>query len=318
MRVFRTIEDARGRFEPSAVMIGNFDGLHAGHRELVQRTLALSARLGVKPSALTFDPHPATVVAPERAPQLLTSPDERAALMGDAGLEQILILPFTVEVSRLTPLEFARDILRGALGARGVVVGGTFHFGAKQSGKVETLRQLGAQLGFEVDVVPVIRVRGVLVSSSDIRRLIVAGNVARAARLLGRWFRIEGPVVKGEGRGSKVTVPTLNLAADFHVLPADGVYITTTTPGGPSITNIGWRPTFGGTSRTIETFLLSSGTGFSLSSQPARIALDFHRRIRDERKFANAEELRAQILRDIERARTWHRRFTAATAGQRR
>jgi len=306
MRVFRSVEEARGWFEPSAVMIGNFDGLHAAHMQLVGRTLALAAKLGVKPSALTFHPHPATIVAPERAPHLLTSPDERAELMAAARLEQVLILPFTLEVSHLTPAEFASGILKDALGARGVVVGDNFHFGVHQSGKVETLRQLGAQLGFEVDVVAGLRVRGVFVSSGEIRRLVTAGNVAKAARLLGRWFRLAGPVVKGAGRGAKQTVPTLNMAANFDVLPADGVYITTTTPGGESITNIGVRPTFGGTERVIETYLLGS------SGSPERIAVDFHRRVREERKFASAEELRAQILRDVERAREWHRRYRSA------
>lgn len=303
MKLYRSLDEARGRFQPSAVTIGNFDGLHAGHRRLIERTLALASRLKVKPSALTFHPHPATVVAPERAPRLLMTPEERAAGMAALGIEQVLIQPFTREFSHLSPVEFARGVLCEALGARGVVVGDNFRFGSGQAGHTDTLQHLGAECGFVVDVVAGVRRRGLIISSSEIRRLILRGEVSRAARLLERWFRVEGPVVRGEGRGSRETVPTLNLADTFDVLPADGVYITTTTPGGASITNVGMRPTFQGAHRTIETFLLDP-----LQETPARIAVEFHRRLRAERPFANAEALRAQILRDVARARVWHAR----------
>jgi riboflavin kinase/FMN adenylyltransferase len=183
-------------------------------------------------------------------------------------------------------------------------VGDNFHFGLNQAGHVDTLQELGAELGFEVDVVSGVMRRGMFISSSAIRKLVKGGEVARVARLLERWFRLEGPVVSGEGRGSRETVPTLNLADTFDVLPADGVYVTTTTPGGESITNVGMRPTFHGVHRTIETFLLEP-----LRETPARIAVDFHHRLRDERPFKNAGELKEQILRDIARARAWHRRF---------
>jgi len=315
MRLFRSLEAARGRFAPSAVSIGNFDGVHAGHRQLLDRVKVMAAELGVKPSAVTFHPHPTTVVAPARAPKLLTTPEERAALMASQGIEQVLILPFDRSVATLTPVAFAEHVLRETLGARAVVVGDNFRFGHRQSGNTETLRELGQQFGFEVDVVlPVLR-RGLMVSSSEIRRLISEGEVSKAMRLLERPYALSGPVVKGEGRGSKQTVPTLNLATSAEVLPADGVYITRTRGlredrWHDSITNIGFRPTFDGQHRTIETFLLEPLSG----EPPAAITVEFLRRVRPERKFESAEDLKAQILRDVGRAKAYHRRTARAAA----
>jgi len=315
MKLFRSLEEARGRFAPSAVTIGNFDGVHAGHRQLLDRVKAIAAELGVKPSALTFHPHPATIVAPARAPRLLTTPDERATLMAAQGIEQVLILPFDRSVATLSPVAFAEHVLRETLGARGVVVGDNFRFGHRQSGNTETLCELGMQFGFEVDVVlPVVR-RGLMVSSSEIRRLIGEGSVAKAMRLLERPYSLSGPVVKGEGRGARETVPTLNLATAAEVLPADGVYITRTREMGggrswASITNIGFRPTFDGQHRTTETFLLEALAG----ETPTAIAVEFLRRVRGEKKFESADELKAQILRDVDRARAYHRRAARPAA----
>lgn len=315
MRLFRSLEEARGQFAPCAVTIGNFDGVHAGHRRLLDRVKTMAAELGVKPSAVTFHPHPTTVVAPARAPKLLTTPDERAVLMAAQGIEQVLILPFDRSVAILSPVAFAEHVLRETLGARGVVVGENFRFGHRQSGNTETLRELGMQFGFDVDVVlPVVR-RGLLVSSSQIRRLLAEGSVAKAMRLLERPYALSGPVIAGEGRGSKQTVPTLNLETAAEILPADGVYITRTrslkdSRVWTSITNIGFRPTFDGEHRTIETFLLEAFAG----EPPARIAVEFLRRVRPERKFETAEALKAQILRDVGRARAYHRRAARPAA----
>jgi riboflavin kinase/FMN adenylyltransferase len=329
MRIFSSLEEARTSFGPSAVTIGNFDGVHAAHHELMRTVVRLARECGARPSALTFSPHPTEVVAPERAPLLLSSPAERCALMEGDGIEQVLILPFDAHLSSLDPEAFFREVLVDDLGARAVVVGDNFLFGNRQSGDVGTLLALGEKLGVRVGIVPAIRRRGVLVSSSEIRRLLSIGDVSRAGRLLGRPFAVSGAVVAGEGRGRKETVPTLNLeipSLDLEraAVPANGVYITRTfeeedspvcpqrdRQDGPrlrswrSVTNVGYRPTFGGRHLTIETFLLDPLEGGS----PERIRVEFLRRLRDERTFPNAEQLRAQILRDVSRAQTFFRRI---------
>jgi riboflavin kinase / FMN adenylyltransferase len=297
------------RFGPSALTIGNFDGVHAGHREILRRVVELARERGWKPSVLTFDPHPARVVAPERAPRLLTTPEERARLMREAGIEQVLILPFTRELAGFSPERFVREIVVERLEARAVLVGDNFRFGHQHSGDTRLLEELGRRDGFLVEAVPAIRMRGRVVSSSEVRRLIEAGNVALAARLLARPYALAGEVVAGQGIGSKQTVPTLNLAPAAGVQPACGVYITRTTDPEAgrrwnSVTNIGTRPTFDGESVTVETFLLDPLTGAS----PRGIRVEFLRRLREERRFDDAAALKRQILRDVGRAQTYFRR----------
>jgi riboflavin kinase/FMN adenylyltransferase len=322
LSVFRSLEEAAGGFPPCSVTIGNFDGVHIGHRELMRRTVAHARQLGVKPSVITFHPHPATIVHPERTPRLLTTPDERCLLMAAEGIEQVLILPFTYELSQIEPAAFFERILCGSLGARAITVGANFRFGHGQSGEAHQLSELAASSGVVLDVVPLLRCRGVAVSSSEIRRLLAAGDVGRAGRLLERPYWLIGDVVPGAGRGSRETVPTLNLETgslddSLRALPRDGVYITRTTCTATgrqweSITNSGHRPTFEGRHLTIETFLLSPFDG----DAPATIRLEFLRRVRDERRFENAEALRAQILRDVSRATSFFRRLRGALGRQ--
>lgn len=313
VRVFRGLEEARGKFGPAALTIGNFDGVHVGHARILRRVREVARERGWKPSALTFDPHPTRVVAPERAPRLMTTPEQRCRLMGEEGIAQALIQPFTPELSRLSPEAFARGILVEALDARCILVGANFRFGHRHAGDTNLLKELGARLGFEVEVIPAATFRGVAVSSSEIRRRIEAGDVARAGRMLGRPYVLEGAVVRGHGIGSRETVPTLNLSTPAEVLPAVGVYVTRTHgPDGaawPSVTNIGYRPTFDGHELTIETFLLGPLEG----AAPARIRVEFLRRLRDERKFGSPEELKAQILRDVRRAQAYFRRIPCHT-----
>jgi riboflavin kinase/FMN adenylyltransferase len=257
-----------------------------------------------------FDPHPACVVAPERAPRLLTSLEERCSLIQEERIEQILILPFTTELARLTPEEFATRFLRDGLGARVVIVGENFRFGCKQAGDTQTLRELGARLGYGVRLLETVRWRGRRVSSGEVRRLVTEGDVATAGRLLERAYAISGEIVTGHGIGSKQTVPTLNLRTAAQVIPARGVYVTRTyeldgARQWNSITNIGVRPTFGDDDAvSIETFLLDALEG----ATPGRIRLEFLRRVRDERKFESPEALKEQILRDVGRAKAYFRR----------
>ena len=302
-------------FRPCALTIGNFDGVHLAHRRLLRTTLEASASAGLRPAVLMFDPHPSCVVAPERAPRLLTSLEERCELIQREGIEDILIQPFTADLAKLTPEEFATQFLRNGLGAKCVIVGENFRFGCKQAGDTDTLRELGSRLGFEVRLLETVQWRGRRVSSGEIRRLVASGDVGIAGRLLERPYAISGEIVRGQGIGAKQTVPTLNLRTEAQVIPASGVYITRTsefdsTRQWNSITNIGYRPTFGNNDElTIETFLLDPLDG----ATPERIRLEFLRRLRDERKFESPEALKAQILHDVGHAKAYFRRLKRQT-----
>ena len=176
-RIYRALEELDHDFGPSAVTVGNFDGVHGGHRRILRRVAALAGERGWKPSVLTFDPHPVRIVAPDRAPRLLTTPEERALAMREEGIQQVLILPFTRELSQFSPEQFVRDILVARLDARAVLVGGNFRFGHEHAGDTRLLEELGRRYGFLVEGIPAIRIRGSVVSSSEVRRLIQEGNV---------------------------------------------------------------------------------------------------------------------------------------------
>ena len=313
MRIYRSLDEVPADFGPCALTIGNFDGIHFGHRRILRQVVALAAARGWKSAVLTFDPHPTRVVAPDRTPVLLTAPLHRAELMSQEGIEEVLILPFTAELARLSPEDFVRQLLVERLGVRAVLVGHNFCFGYRQSGNVRLLGELGARLGFETDMVPAVDWRGRAVSSSGIRGLLNAGRVSLAARLLQRPYGLDGAVVEGRGVGSKQTVPTLNMVPDAGLVPATGVYLTRAIDlaGGRqwnAITNIGYRPTFGSSDQlSIETFLLDPFDGV----RPDRIRLEFLWRVRDERKFDSPAALKEQILRDVRVAERYFRRTRA-------
>jgi riboflavin kinase/FMN adenylyltransferase len=313
MRVARTLNEA-AQFGPTAVAIGNFDGVHIAHRELLATVMRAAREHSLAPSVLTFDPHPATIVAPQRTPRLLSTLVERCNLLAREGVENVLILPFTIAVSRWTPMDFAERVLSRAFHAKAVIVGENFRFGHQQAGNTRVLAELGTHFGFETHVVSAVTLRGRSVSSSEIRKAIEAGKAGLAGRMLGRPFSLTGDVVAGQGIGSKQTVPTLNLRTPAQVIPKTGVYVTRTMDADnesqrwDSITNVGYRPTFEGSDGknqlTIETFLLSP----FVPPAPQRIRVEFLYRLRDERKFESAEALKAQILRDVSRANTYFRR----------
>jgi riboflavin kinase / FMN adenylyltransferase len=298
----------------SVLTIGKFDGVHAGHAYLLGQVVAVAKERGLRPAAMTFDPHPACVVAPSRAPKPLMSLQERVTRIRELGIEQVFVLKFTPEIAKLTPEEFVSRYLRDELQARVVMVGGNFRFGNNQAGDPAVLAELGQRYGFETRIVEAVKLRGLIVSTSEIRRRIGAGEVSLAGRLLGRPHAIEGEIVAGHGIGAKQTVPTLNLQTSAEILPRDGVYITRTLDLDDrrhwnSITNIGMRPTFheqarDGHARTIETFLLDPLT----EANPTHMRLEFLRHVREERKFESPEALKAQILRDVGRTRTYFRR----------
>ena len=301
----------------TVLTIGKFDGVHTGHSYLLKQVVAVAKERGLKPAAMTFDPHPACVVAPDKAPLPLMPLEERCARIRELGIQQVYVLHFTQEIARLTPEEFVSRYVRDLMHARVVMVGNNFRFGNKQAGDPEVLSALGEKYGFETRLVPAVKLRGLMVSTSEIRQRIGTGEISLANRLLGRPYGIEGEVVHGHGVGSKQTVPTLNLRTTAEVVPADGVYITRTRDLDSarqwnSITNIGMRPTFDGHERTIETYLLDPLNGAS----PVRIRLGFLRRVRWERKFDSPEALKAQILRDVARAATYFRRVALWVRGE--
>jgi riboflavin kinase / FMN adenylyltransferase len=310
MRVYRSLAELPEDFGPSAVTIGNFDGVHLGHQAILRRLRGLANVNGWKSSALSFDPHPTKIVAPQRTPKLMSTLEQRARWMGEAGVDQVLILPFDMATAQLTPEEFAEDLLARRMGARAVLVGENFRFGCRQAGDVTTLRKLGERLGFAVESVPAVRFRGQVVSSSSIRSLILSGRIALANRLLGRPYALEGRVVAGRGVGSRQTVPTLNLETDAEVIPARGVYATRAN-GIDAVTNLGYRPTFGVSEQlSIETFLLGLDTQDPRTSA-TQLTVEFLARLREERKFDSPEALKGRILFDARAAGRYFRRSKA-------
>jgi riboflavin kinase/FMN adenylyltransferase len=316
MRVFHSPDAVPADFGPSAVTIGNFDGLHIGHREIMRRVVSMARERGLTPTVLTFDPHPARILAPDRAPKLIATIGQRLRRFEAEGIEAVLLLPFSLEFAKLTPEEFAEQILAKNLKARVVLVGDDFRFGHKQAGNVETLRTLGSRFGFELSPVSAITGRAGRISSTAIRNLVMEGRVSRACRLMGTPFALEGEVVGGRGVGSRLTVPTLNLAPENELLPKNGVYATRTRDEASgcqwrSITNVGYRPTFNGDSLSFETYLLDPAPAVS----PARIEVSFLAFVREERKFETPALLKAQILRDVNAVNGFHRRIARVRMG---
>jgi len=284
----------------SVLAIGNFDGIHLGHQAILRSAVARAQTLGAVSTALTFDPSPRKVLRPDSAPLRLSTNAQRMDWFNSLGLEAAVILPFTLELARLSPEEFVEQILVRDLHIKTVLVGEDFHFGHKQAGNVKLLKDLGTKNDFDVVIVPPVQYRGEIVSSTIIRREVAEGDVSHAGRLLGRPFALTGEVVGGTGTGRKFTFPTLNLVAEQELLPARGVYITRTFFAGDtcsrrSVTNIGVRPTFNGSALSVETHLLD----FQGTSTPNRIEVRFWNRLREEKKFTGPAELRTQIARDI-------------------
>jgi riboflavin kinase/FMN adenylyltransferase len=308
------MDAAQGRFGPCAVTIGNFDGVHRGHQALLKTTCDYASQHQLHPAVLTFHPHPAVFVAPHRVPELICSLEDRIRLLTEAGAQRILVLPFNEHLAQFSPQEFVSQIIVKGLHARAVIVGENFRFGHRQTGTTKTLEELGAAHEFAAHFLPSVSYRGRVVSSSTIRKCIDAGNVSLAGRLLGRCFFLQGDIVKGHGIGSQQTVPTLNLAPPKGQIIPRGVYITETSEPStgrlwPSITNAGTRPTFDGNELTVETFLLEPLDG----PTPTHIQVRFRRFIRHEQYFADAAALKAQILRDVGRAKAFWRRFVPET-----
>ena len=288
---------------PSVATVGNFDGVHRGHQTLLRRAVHAAADAGMRAVAVTFEPHPAAVLDPAAVPLRLQSLQERVEMLAAAGVDLVLVLPFTREVAELEPAEFVGRVLVDRLRAVRVVVGVNFRFGRRAAGDVAVLASLGADHGFVAEAVTLTEQDGVAISSTSIREHLAGGDVGWARRALGRPYALTGTVIAGEGRGRTIGVPTANLAVgEDRVLPADGVYAGHARVEGidhPAVTNVGLRPTFGAGGRTVECHLLDGD--HDLYARDLRIT--FEHRLRGERRFDGVDQLVDQIRRDVDQAK---------------
>lgn len=308
MHIFRHLEEVPQDFGWTIVSVGNFDGVHRAHQLVLRRIVERGRELKAKSVAVTFDPHPVSILRPDAAPKLITPADRKLELLAQSGVESALIIPFTEDFSRLTASEFASHVLRDRLHAREVHEGANFRFGNRAQGNVQQLQELGRELGFAVQIYPEMRLRGDLVSSSRIRELIASGSVSRARALLGRVFSIRAHPSRGRGYGRRYTVPTINLSEYSGLVPANGVYVTRTRiekEAFDSVTNVGVRPTFENASFAIESHLLDFRP-LDVSDN-SDVEICFLRRLREERKFPSPEALRKQIAQDVARSQRYFR-----------
>ena len=315
MQVFHKIDEIPTGFGPTVVSVGNFDGVHRAHARVLSEIVVRARERGAKSVAVSFEPHPMRILRPDSGLKLLTPAPEKVRLLEKTGIDAVLLLPFTRDLSLMGPKDFVRQILRDRLRTTEIHEGYNFHFGHKAAGNVELLKQLGREFGFEVIVYTEMSLRGESVSSTRIRELLQQGNVRRARTLLGRSFAIRSNPGRGRGYGAKYTVPTINLSRYEELVPRDGVYITRTRVGlecFDSVSNVGNRPTFGSDSYAIETHLLNFHP-LELTAD-TEVELSFLARIRDEIKFDSVEALREQIGKDIKKA-TRYFRLVELTSG---
>jgi riboflavin kinase/FMN adenylyltransferase len=312
MQTFHKLDDIFRDFGPSLVSVGNFDGVHRAHRHVLDEIVRRAKAANAQSAVVTFEPHPARILRPDRNLKLLTPLPEKLRLLEAAGIDAVLLLPFSRDLSLMTPHQFAHEILKKRLHAREIHEGYNFHFGHKAAGNIESLRALGREMGFEVHDYPEMRLRGEHVSSSHIRKLLAEGRVSRARHLLARPFSILSTAGRGRSYGSKYTVPTINLAHYEELVPKHGVYITRIRIGSgtnheyfDSVTNIGNRPTFGSDSFAIESHLLNFHP-IELTAE-TEVELHFLNRLRDEIKFPSIEALKEQIARDVAKANRYFR-----------
>jgi riboflavin kinase / FMN adenylyltransferase len=311
--IFRSLAEIPAGFGPSVAAIGNFDGVHLGHREILSAAVAEARALGARAVAITFDPHPDQFLRPGQAPRLLTPIAERVRLLALTGIDAVLVLPFDAALASLPAREFVRQVLVEALGVRGLHEGGNFRFGRRAEAGVTELSEFGAEFGFSVHVHEAVHVHRLEVSSSAVRELVAVGDMRRARWLLGRPFAVCSTPARGRGIGTRLLVPTVNLAAYEGQLPAFGVYVTRLTVVGrcfQAVTNVGNRPTFQGAGFGVETHILDFEP-VDLD-EATTVELEFLFRLRPEMEWPSPEALKAQIFKDVARAQRY---FRLATGG---
>ncbi|MCK5376957.1 MAG: bifunctional riboflavin kinase/FAD synthetase [Acidobacteria bacterium] len=302
------LRDPIGNDDPpqgSVISIGNFDGVHIGHQAVLRHVVERADALGTSALAMTFDPHPVKLLRPSEAPRLLTTLEQRLALIALTGIGSTLVLPFTHRVARMTASDFVRGVLVERLAVREIYIGANFRFGADRSGEVELLKSMGEELGFRAAAAPIVTMKGAVVSSSRVRAAVAAGRMEEAGELLGRAVFIDGCVLEGKRLGRTLGFPTLNIEVENELEPSHGVYITVVHIPSfgrsfPAVTNIGVRPTvYQNSLTTVESHLLD----FTADVYRERVRIFFLRKLREEHTFPSTLELIAQIRRDVEEAR---------------
>ena len=313
MAIYRSIEEIPVGFGPSVATIGNFDGVHLGHQEILSSVAEEARVLGARSLAITFNPHPEQFLRPAHAPRLITPLAERLRLLSLTGIDAALVLPFDAALARLTARDFAVSVLAGKLGVRSMHEGNNFRFGRGAVAGVRELSEFGVELGFAVHVHEAVTVHGLDVSSSAVRTLVAAGDVRQARWMLSRPFTVLSTPASGRGIGTRLLVPTVNLAPYDGLLPAFSVYVTRLKIGGRSfqaVTNVGNRPTFGEASFAVESHILNFEPVDLNEETP--LELEFLMRLRGEIAWPSPEALKAQILKDVARAKRYFRRITAS------
>ncbi|WP_419805842.1 bifunctional riboflavin kinase/FMN adenylyltransferase [Terriglobus sp.] len=308
--VFRSVDAVPSGFGPSVVTVGNFDGVHCGHRRVIAEVVARARALHARAVLVTLDPHPALLLRPDKAPKLITPTPEKLPLLRKTGLDAVLVIPFTVDLARTSAREFAATVLRDRLHAVEVYEGENFRFGYQAEADIAGLSELGRELGFRVEAFRPVEIARGVVSSSRIRQAIAAGDLTTARHLLGRSFAVQSTPARGRGYGTQYAVPTINLAPHPELLPGNGVYVTEMRIGAgdaavtfEGVTNVGNRPTFGEDSFAVESFLFRFRPIALDETTP--IELTFLKRLREERKWPSPEALKAQIGLDVKRAERW-------------
>jgi riboflavin kinase/FMN adenylyltransferase len=308
--IYRTVEEIAAGFGPSVAAIGNFDGVHLGHQEILASVVEEAREMGGRAVAITFDPHPDQFLRPGEAPRLLTPMDERVRLLAATGIDAVMVLPFNAELATMPAWEFVRQVLVEGLGVRALHEGGNFRFGHRAEAGVRELARFGWEHGFTVHVHPAVQVRGMEVSSSAVRTLVAAGDVRRARWMLGRPFGVRSTQARGRGIGTRLLVPTVNLAGYDGLLPGFGVYVTRLTVGGrcfKAVTNVGNRPTFEGAGFGVESHILDFEPVEMDEKTP--VELEFLLRLRGEKTWASPEALKEQIHKDVKRAERFFDRY---------
>jgi riboflavin kinase/FMN adenylyltransferase len=306
--VYRSLDEVPRDFGPSVAVIGNFDGVHRGHQRILAAAASEARARGMRSIAITFQPHPAQFLYPKEAPRLLTFLPERLRLLAKTGVDAVLVLHFDEALSRVKAEDFVRNFLVAMLQVRGIHEGSNFRFGHGAKAGVNELRAFGEEFEFTVEVHPAVRVHGMEVSSSAVRSLIAGGDVRRARWMLGRPFGVHSHPAKGRGVGTKLLVPTVNLAPYEGLLPGFGVYVTCLTIGDMcfnAVTNVGNRPTFEGIGFGVETHILNFEPVDLTDETPLR--LEFVLRLRGEVQWPSTEALKAQIFKDVARANRFFR-----------
>jgi riboflavin kinase/FMN adenylyltransferase len=304
MEIIHFPDDARPtRWSHPVLALGNFDGVHRGHRKILDRVIRVAGERGATSVVMTFDPHPPRVVRPDKAPPLLMTKEQKLEALAAAGVQGAAIVRFTTELSHWDPETFVRLVLVDWLRVSEVWVGANFLFGHDRSGNFSMLRTLGGRYGFRAEKIDPVRYKDFVVSSTRIRRLISEGRVDEASALLGHAYALDGTVVHGDERGRAIGFPTTNLCTENELLPPYGVYATTVTLAGvvyASVTNVGVRPTVDSSGRpVVESHIF----GLDRDVYGASIRVGFVQRLRDERRFESLDALRAQIAADCSRAR---------------